>query len=105
MPSNDFGKKLMDGMIAAVKRELQARFSSIRHPETGEFPTVIVEGDRLEDLRLKIEGSPALLELVRARTKPEDLEGVQMVETSATQPKVFLSYGSNDRELASAVNL
>jgi len=105
MASNDFGKKLMDGIISSVKRELQGRFSSIRHPETGEFPTVIVEGDRLEDLRIKIEGSPALLELVRARSKPEDLEGVQMEPTGTSQPKVFLSYGSKDRDLANSIAL
>ena len=37
MASNDFDKKLMDDVISSVKRELQARFSSIRLPETGEL--------------------------------------------------------------------
>jgi hypothetical protein len=103
MASNDFGKKLMDGMVAAVKRELQARFAAIRHPETGEFPTVIIEGDQLNDMRVRIEGSPALLEIVRSRMKPEDLEGVQMTTVGASQPKVFLSYGNRDRDLAEAI--
>jgi hypothetical protein len=64
-----------------------------------------VEGDRLEDLRVKIEGSPALLELVRARSKPEDLEGMQMEPTGTSQPKIFLSYGSKDRDLANSIAL
>ena len=42
--ADDFGKKIMVAAAASIKRELQARFSAIRDPATGEFPTVIVEG-------------------------------------------------------------
>ncbi len=103
MASGDFGKQIRDGIISAAKRELQQRFSAVRHPETGEFPTVIVEGDRLEDLRVRIEGTPALIEIVRARMGDDALKGVEMATTQLATPKVFLSYAFDDSSLASLI--
>ena len=40
---------------------------AVRHPETGEFPTIVVSATSLEDMKLRVEGSPELLALVNER--------------------------------------
>lgn len=98
------GDMLQKAIIENVKAQFQERLSSIRHPETGEFPTIVVLGDSLEDLRLQIEGSPELLALVQERLAPEDMQSVSLVETPRDRsPKVFLSYGFEDRLTAEAI--
>lgn len=47
----DLGQALLREAIAQVKKHFHEKIGSIRHPETGEFPTVIVMGDKLDDLR------------------------------------------------------
>ena len=78
---------------------LHEQFSSIRHPETGEFPVVQVVGAEMEDLAVRIEGSPGLLALVRQRISPEDLDKFTLIETAPTaRPKAFLSFGWEDHD-------
>jgi len=87
--------------VASVAQEMRDRLSAIRHPETGEFATVVAEGDALGDMRFRIEGSAALLEIVKARLLPEELEGMTFAAIDAESvPRAFLSYGWEDRELA-----
>jgi len=49
-----------DALMAAVLENLRTRISekidAIRDPDTGEFPTVIVRGDNIEQLTLHVEG-------------------------------------------------
>lgn len=87
--------------FARVSQELRERFGSIRHPETGEFVFLTVHGHSLSDMRISLEASTALLDVVKSRLpddepypmtfSPNDRRGV---------PKVFLSFGSADKEMA-----
>lgn len=63
----DLEKALLNEAIAQIKKDFHDKIGTIRHPITGEFPTVIVRGDRLDDLSAQIEGSPELLALVEER--------------------------------------
>jgi hypothetical protein len=53
----EFEKLLRTAAVTKVKDHLHEQFSSIRHPETGEFPVVQVVGAEMEDLAVRIEGS------------------------------------------------
>jgi len=104
-PQN-FTETLLKAAMESVAEEIHQKVCAIRHPDTGEFPTVIVSGTSLEDMSLRIEGSPELLELVNERlgvTTDNDHE----IETEAavikSLPKVFLSYAWEDKELASKI--
>jgi hypothetical protein len=100
----DFEKAMMEAATNKVKNHLHDKISSIRHPETGEFPVVQVIGSGLEDLAVRIEGSQELLKLVRERISPEDLGKITLIERTPTgAPKAFLSYGWEDREVAKAI--
>ncbi|MEN3977201.1 toll/interleukin-1 receptor domain-containing protein [Emcibacter sp. SYSU 3D8] len=97
-------KDLMRAVAANVVQQLRDRFSAIRHPETGEFARVIVQGDSIEDMSVRIEGSPELIEFVRDRFSPEEAEMVTLIsDARAPHAKVFLSYASEDRELAKRI--
>jgi hypothetical protein len=102
---------MADAVTAAVLEALRERIAdtigSMRDPETGEFPTVVVRGDDLDELTVHVEGSPALVALVKERLGMDATEE-EAAETRAeagpggaeTPPRVFLSYASEDVVLA-----
>lgn len=99
-----FEEQLMRATMEAVAAELHERVSAIRHPITGEFPTVVVEGSSLSDLSLRIEGSPELLQLVNERLGTTSAEESTANEPpKKAPPKVFLSWGWEDRAMAESV--
>ena len=102
--ANDFSKALNKAATKLVADHLRERVSSIRDPESGEFATVVVEGESLEDMNLRIEGTPGLLERVREdlSVEPEMNEPIENPSAPAT-PKVFLSFGWEDRDLAGRI--
>jgi hypothetical protein len=100
---SDLSKEMMRRAAAKVAHELRERLGSIRHPDTGEFPFIIIEGDSLEDMRFRVEGSPGLLEIVKARLSPEDQQAMAFVSTEADPPRAFLSYAGEDRDLAKKI--
>jgi len=102
--SRDFKKSMMDGVLKAAKAELGERFRSIADPETGEFPTVIIYGDSLNDMSMKIEGSPQLIAHITSRFSQDDLVGVTFQEKERQMPpKVFLSFTWNDKPLVEKI--
>ena len=52
---------VLDGIRAPGWPE---KVGAIRDPDTAEFPTIVVRGDGVEDLKLFVEGSPKLVSLV-----------------------------------------
>lgn len=94
----------MKAAMEAAAEQLRGRIGSIRHPETGEFPTIVVSGTSLSDMKLRIEGSPDLLALVKQKTGlgAEDAGGDANTDVSPT-PKVFLSYAWEDRVAAEKI--
>lgn len=96
-------KELMAAATKAAAEELRERIGSIRHPRTGEFPTVVVRGDSLNDMSFLVEGSPELLDIVRDRLTPEELQAVQFPIEAGSVPRVFLSYASEDVALAEMI--
>ncbi|MFL9991801.1 hypothetical protein PQR34_10515, partial [Paraburkholderia sediminicola] len=97
-------KEIMRTAANRVATSMREKLGSIRHPETGEFPSVVVEGEDLRDMAFRIEGSPDLLQIVRDRMQPEELKSMTFVATEAgVAPRVFLSYGWEDQHLASKI--
>jgi hypothetical protein len=101
--SRDFAKDIEAAAIESIKAQLQERFSAIRHPETGEFPTVIVHGEALDDLRLTVEGTPKLLALVKDQMSENEREASIFLPVHSGPPKAFLSYSFDDRQIAEKV--
>ncbi|MBN9602071.1 MAG: toll/interleukin-1 receptor domain-containing protein [Afipia felis] len=95
------GEALMQSMVEEVANAMRQRLEAVRLPATGEFPTVVVHGDRLDNLSFSVEGSPELLALVKQRFAAEELENMMLASTVGTSsPRAFLSYAWEDRQLA-----
>lgn len=91
-------------IVDGLRDELHARFGRIRHPRTGESPTVVVEGRSLDDMRVRIEGTPELLRLVAQTLTPEERERwLPGVADSTSPPKVFLGFGSEDQVVSDRI--
>ncbi|MBF0284461.1 MAG: TIR domain-containing protein [Magnetococcales bacterium] len=98
------GDALRKNLFDQVAQELRDRIESIRLPSTGESPTVVITGDRLENLAWVAKGSPELLSLVRQRLNPEEVNNMSFVDVNHKgSPKAFLSYASEDRDLAEKI--
>ena len=97
-----FERDLMKAAVEAVAGELQKRIGAVRDPQTGEFPTVVVRGDSLDDMSLIAEGSPRLLEIIKGQLSEEEAALVDFKPLSAA-PCAFLSYASEDRALANKI--
>lgn len=52
-----FEETIMKTAIEAAAEQLREQIGSIQHPETGEFPTIVVSGTSLSDMKLRVEGS------------------------------------------------
>jgi hypothetical protein len=92
-----------EAALAGAKDQLFERFSRLRHPATGESPTVVVLGNQLEAIRLRIEGSPELLEFVATTMTPEERDQWMPNVPVATAPKVFLGFGSEDKAISDCI--
>lgn len=106
--------QLQDALEAAVLEQciesVRKQVASIRDPETGEFPTIVVRATSLSDITLHIEGSDALIAQVRERLGLADdneasdaadpVEASRPAETAPAR-KVFLSWATEDREVVS----
>lgn len=103
-PQN-FTETLLKAAMESLAEQIHDKVSTIRHPVTGEFPTVVVSGTSLEDMRMRIEGSPELLSLVNERlgVTHDAASGAEPDPIVATTPKVFLSYAWEDKDLASRI--
>jgi TIR domain-containing protein len=102
---------LEDAIVQAMADGVREKLGAIRHPETGEFPTIAITGNSIDDLRVQVEGSPELLKLVQERLAEGEDGGLEPVEVAldgddvgpTTGPEVFLSYASEDRALAERI--
>lgn len=99
-----FQDTIMKQVMEEAAEQLREKVSAIRHPETGEFPTIVVTATSLDDMKLHIEGSPELLALVNKRLgiNEEEIEGSDL-PTETSVPKVFLSYTWDDTDLAKQI--
>jgi hypothetical protein len=97
------GDALMAALLKGIEEEVRGRIGTIRHPETGEFPVVVVRGRDIENMTCEVEGSPELLAIVNERLY--GAEGEKDVEVAATSeegkptPVAFLCHASEDKEI------
>ena len=99
--ANDIEEAFLAAALDSVKQQLHDRFSTLRDPDTGEFPTVIVDGTSLDNVQIRVEGSDKLLALVRETLSPQEESNVTL--TPKTPPRAFLSYAQEDRTLAERI--
>jgi hypothetical protein len=105
-----------DAIMVAVRDHLQARIGSIRHPETGEFPSVSITPGSDGNLNIHVEGSEELVALVQScLQEDDDAEPTASVVSEpeavghaaqplpASAPKAFLSYTFADSVIAEKV--
>src|SRR5690348_15522632 len=95
----DLERSLMEAAVEQVRLQLRERLGSIRLPSTGEFPTVRIDGETIEELQAWVEGSPELIEHVKSTLGSEESEDLNFIARTPTvaEIKVFLSYGWEDR--------
>lgn len=97
----DLEQLVLKAAMEAFAEHVKQQIGSIRHPETGEFPTIVVMGDNIGSLSCKVEGSSELLDLVKERLGDDD--EVALVKTQDVPPQAFLSYGWEDYDFAEKV--
>jgi hypothetical protein len=90
---------LMAAVLNGIRTQITEKVGTICDPDTGEFPTIVVRGDDIENLKLHVEGSPALIAKVKERLGMEDKDEA----APTTAPRVFLSYTSDNLDLACRV--
>jgi len=100
---NNIRDALEQAMLSSIEKQLRQRIGSIRDPETGEFPTLVVSGPNLEELTIKVEGSPELISLVKARLGGDDEADDEMKQSQPDVPKAFLSFTWDDKPLAEKI--
>ena len=101
-----FQDQFLKGVMERAAAHMQQRLSSIRHPVTGEVPTVLVSATSLSDIRATVEGSPELLAVVaerlgKVRAGDQGEGDGQLLPVSS--PRVFLSYAWEDSDLAGRI--
>lgn len=99
-PAN-VGDALKAALLQAVEDDLRAKIGSIRDPETGEFPLVVVKGRDIENLSISVEGSSRVVDLVKARLGLDDKpteEGDPGMEQDA-KLVAFLCHATEDKDL------
>lgn len=101
--AKSFKDKITKKLMEATAEQLHKKVGSIRHPQTGEFPTVVVSATSLENISLRVEGSPELLELVNQRLGVSEEKDVDDMSDDTSNHKVFLSYTWDDSELAKKI--
>jgi hypothetical protein len=109
-PAN-IGDALEAAVLEQVENSLHSKLAGICDPETGEFPTVAVRGSSLDNLSFVVSGSPSLIEIVKQRlggdlsetTESENEEMDQSVTKPKGTPIAFLSYASENEELAGRI--
>lgn len=100
--ADDFSRSLERAAVESIVAQVREKFGSIRHPTTGEFATVVATGESLQTLRMRVEASAELLDIIKAKYAGDDLP-IEFVTTSGATPKVFLSYAWENRDLASKI--
>lgn len=109
---------LEGAMVDALVEQLRSKLSSIRHPETGEFPAIAFTGDNLDSLSCTIEGSSELIALVHERLSDKSdvsedavsndpASPITAADTAMPEarhiPQAFLSYAFEDTALAGQI--
>lgn len=99
--SNNIADALERAMVETIADGLRTQLASVRDPNTGEFPTVVVRGNTLDNLSIKVEGSDAVVALAKARLADEfdAAEQAPPDQTTDQTPNVFLCHGSEDKAL------
>jgi len=98
------GDAIMAAMLEDLRAQIHEKVGSIRDPETGMFPTIVVRGNSLDDLSMSVEGSPEVIALVSERLGlSEQVENEENMEDTKSPPRAFLSYTSDDNELAQRI--
>ncbi|QWG18797.1 toll/interleukin-1 receptor domain-containing protein [Bradyrhizobium sediminis] len=92
---------VMASVLEGVRNQIREKVGNIRDPDTGEFPTIVIRGNSLDDLKIQVEGSPALVALVNERLGLEAAGEPSAAPES--QPHVFISYTSEDIDIARRV--
>jgi len=101
--TNDFQQSLEDMFFKAVADQISSKLSSVRDPETGEFPVVVVRGHNLSNLSFEISGSDSVVNLAKERLGIDTNEDGAMSESQCRPIKAFLSHASEDRLFAKQI--
>ncbi len=99
-----FTDTIMQSLMQQAAENVRDRIGAIRDPDTGEFPTIVVHANAIDDIQCTVEGSPKLLALVNKRLNLEsDSTSDNSEQAVMATPKVFLSYGGEDAAAATAI--
>lgn len=94
---------LMTTVLESITAQVREKIGSIRDPATGEFPTMVVRGSSLDDLKISVDGSPEIIALVQQRLGIGSDNEEQVMKETDGPPSVFLSYASEDVQLAERI--
>lgn len=98
---DDIGSAIDAMVLEAIAEDIRVKLGGVRDPTTGEFPVVVVRGSSLEDCAISVEGSEAVMALVKERmgSAYEVDEESEIVTRNEEAPYVFLCHASEDKAL------
>lgn len=99
---NNVQDALEKAILQNVESQIRQKVGSIRDPKTGEFPTIVCKGSSIDNLSFSVEGSSEMIELVKDNLGTNGTD-MTHTETPTQKPVVFLSYASEDTELAERI--
>lgn len=99
-----FEQAIQEKLAEAFVADVREKFGSVRHPDTGEFPTIVARGKTLDTLKIAIEASQPLLALIRERMGSDEAKVIDLMDNAQPKTlKVFLSYSFEDRAVAEVI--
>jgi hypothetical protein len=54
VPPRNLKDAMMAAMLEGIRKQITEKVGSVRDPDTGESPTVIVRGDSIDNLKLHV---------------------------------------------------
>lgn len=98
---NNIADALERSVFATIAQELRSKLASVRDPDTGEFPTVVVRGNSLDNISIVVEGSDAVVALASAQLNDDfdTAESQQSQGPVLDTPNVFLCHASEDKPI------
>ncbi|MDX2027198.1 MAG: toll/interleukin-1 receptor domain-containing protein [Alphaproteobacteria bacterium] len=95
---------LSNAAFKNVGKQIHDRLATVRDPETGRFAVVSVEGTSLENMRIAVEGSQAVVDLVIERVRELGMTADSVIRSHIRKGDrpiyVFLSHANADSDTA-----
>lgn len=108
--AEDFHDAAEAEILDSIRDYISQKVGSIRDPKTGEFPTIVIRGDSLHNLKMEIDASSEVISKIKSQLEIDDEDEDEdeypddiSTEMNTMPPRAFLSYSFEDQALAKSI--